>query len=81
MQNDLKLNTVALVSLIGIIMINYFLAESRPNFSILIICLLSLIKFFAVTFQFMEVKTAHIFWKVLVVALAAVYLIGIVALR
>lgn len=80
MIREIRLNTIILCVLIAIIILNFFLAENSSESSVFFIGGLSMVKFFSVTFQFMEVKTAHFFWKMLVLLFAAVYIIGIMAL-
>jgi len=41
-----------------------FIASLSLNIAVILILLLSSLKFIGVTFYFMELKKAHIFWKV-----------------
>jgi hypothetical protein len=65
MKNEIKLNTIIFISLIGLILASFFIAEAKiSNFSLSVVAI-STVKFIAVLFQFVELKNAHLVWKLL----------------
>ncbi len=76
MNNDIKLNTVSWILMITLILASFYLAESNINHLFFVVITLTIIKFFMVTFQFIEVKHAHIIWKLLSILFVLSYIIG-----
>ncbi len=62
---------IILATLTSIISLNL----DRLNFAALIILVLSAFKFLVITFQFMELKKAHSFWKILISIYLAFFMI------
>lgn len=62
---------IILATLTSIISLNL----DRLNFAALIILVLSAFKFLAITFQFMELKKANSFWKILISIYLAFFMI------
>lgn len=58
----------ALSALVSSLLIN-------STYTVAIIILLSILKFIGVSFYFMELKNAHIFWKVSIVAFLTIFAI------
>jgi len=79
-MTEIKKNTVLFVVLAVLITLNYFFAENHLENAVYIIVIASSMKFIGVTFQFIEVKNAHVIWKLLSVLFVAIYLIGVLAL-
>ncbi|MEN9447179.1 MAG: hypothetical protein RJA25_469 [Bacteroidota bacterium] len=74
MQKSLTYSYIGLITLtiIGVCLATFSSSKYITN----IIILFSIIKFLMVGFQFMELKEAHAFWKILLIAYCI--LIGIV---
>lgn len=61
-----QINLITWILLVILILSSYFFSETHFKYATLGIAILSLIKFFAVSFQFMETKNAHRIWQVLI---------------
>ena len=77
MKKELKLNTITWILLVGLICASMLFSENGNSYSFLIITVLSIIKFITVMFQFVEVKHAHITWKIVSITFVLIYFIGI----
>jgi len=62
--------------MVTLILASFFLAESTISNVFFIIISLTTIKFFTVAFQFVEVKHAHIVWKLVSILFVLSYIIG-----
>lgn len=62
--------------MVTLILASFFLAESTISNVFFIVISLTTIKFFTVAFQFVEVKHAHIVWKLVSILFVLCYLIG-----
>jgi hypothetical protein len=51
------------VALIGLTLISAFVSGSNMLYATILIVLLSIVKFIGVSFYFMELRKAHVFWK------------------
>lgn len=51
------------MALIGLTLISAFVSGSNMLHATVLIVLLSIVKFIGVSFYFMELRKAHIFWK------------------
>ncbi len=80
MKKENRLNTIVWVALIALICVSVLFSENELKYSFLLITALSFVKFISVSFQFVEVKHAHVVWKLLSVFFALVYLVGVVVL-
>jgi len=80
MKKEIKLNTITWILLVILICISTIFAESDLKYSFLIIPALAVIKFITVIFQFVEVKKAHLVWKLVGVLFAIIYFVGVIAL-
>lgn len=49
------------------------LSGIQSKFTILLIIVISALKFIGVAFQFMELKNAHVFWKAILLSFLIVY--------
>lgn len=72
-----RTDTLLWLLLIGLTLFAYFSAESNLSNSTLVLFLVGAtsIKFLGVGFQFMEMKKAHLFWKLAFVAMLLAYAI------
>ncbi len=80
MRKEIKLNTIVWGLLVALICLSSLFAENGIKHSFILISMLSVVKFLSVTFQFVEVKHAHIVWKLVSLLFVATYLIGILTL-
>jgi len=79
-MKEIRKNTWMLIALIVLIVLNYFFAENQMENAVYFIVIVSAVKFLGVTFQFIETKHAHFFWKALSVVFVGIYLIGVLVL-
>lgn len=77
MLRDIKLNTATWAIIVCLILASFFLAERHSKNLIVIISILTAFKFLMISFQFVEVKNAHLFWKFLVFIFILIYIIGV----
>jgi hypothetical protein len=52
------------ISLIGLTVISALIANTSPSYAAFLIIALAGAKFLGIAFQFMELKKAHLFWKI-----------------
>jgi len=74
MNKEIKLNTTSWLTLVVLIVVSFFIAETHQAHLFLIISLLSAIKFATISFQFIEVKQAHFIWKFVSILFIIIYL-------
>ena len=72
----ITLNSTYIFLLVLILLTALTATFAKSSYIVPVIVGLSLAKFFTVAFQFMELKNAHVFWKVLIIGFAA--LIGLI---
>jgi len=72
--NEIEKNKQAAIVLLFLIIANYIVAELAPSYSFIILPV-TFVKFLSVLFQFVEVKHAHILWKVVSILFIAAYII------
>lgn len=77
---EIKLNKLIWILLVFIIVANTLFSENGLKYSYLLIISFSIIKFSLVLHQFVEVKNAHLVWKLVCIFFAAVYFIGVLVL-
>lgn len=80
MKKEIRLNTIIWILLLVLICVSTLFSESGFSTAFLVITGLSVVKFLSVTFQFIEVKHAHIVWKLLAFLFVVVYFVGILIL-
>ncbi len=80
MKKELKLNTITWILLVALIILSTIFSEKGLTSAYILIMVFAVIKFLAVTFQFVEVKGAHLAWKFVSVLFVAVYFIGVLSL-
>ncbi|CAM4103492.1 cytochrome C oxidase subunit IV family protein [Flavobacterium antarcticum] len=67
----LTLNSTYLILLVLILLTALTATFANPTYMVPVIMGLSLLKFWTVAFQFMELKNGNVFWKVLIIAFGA----------
>lgn len=50
------------------------ISMSFMNYAVVLILMLSAVKFLGVAFEFMEIRTAHSFWKIAVVTFLMIFI-------
>lgn len=80
MKKEIKLNTIIWILLVVLICASTLFSENGFQNAFLVITGLSVVKFIAVIFQFVETKKAHIVWKLLSFLFVIVYFVGILIL-
>lgn len=80
MNKEIKINTIIWASLIGLILAIFFIAEVKISNLIYVMAIITTLKFVAVIFQFVEVKHAHLIWKIVSILFVISYLIGLLIL-
>jgi len=80
MKKEIKINTITWLALVTLIVISTLFSENGYKYSFVIISLLAVLKFLSVAFQFVEVKHAHLVWKIVSFLFVLVYLGGILIL-
>ena len=65
------LNSTYIILLVLILLTALTATFANPKYIVPLIMGLSLLKFWIVAFQFMELKNANVFWKVLIFAFGA----------
>ena len=73
--------TITWIILIVLIISSALVSGMNNTYVSLIILLLSAIKFSGIAFQFMELKKAHVFWKVLIVAFIVCFALGFLIIK
>ena len=68
-----KQNTITWLLLMGLTVIAGLVSISSINYMIPIILLLAILKFIGVTFSFMEIKKANLFWRVLIICYLIIF--------
>jgi len=80
MRKEIKVNTIVWVLLVVLICLSTIFAENGFESAYILIAGLSVVKFLSVIFQFVEVKYAHVVWKLVSILFVVVYFLGIVIL-
>ena len=75
MNKEIKLNTLVWIILVTLITLSSIFAEAHFKYAYLLIIAFSVLKFLSVSFQFIEVKNAHIIWKIVTLLFVFSYLI------
>ena len=68
--------TITWIVLIVLTITSAVVSKLDSKYVVLIILLLSGIKFLGIAFQFMEIKKAHVFWKTIIIGFVFVFGIG-----
>ncbi len=80
MKKEIKLNTITWILLVLLICVSTLFSENGFENAYLLIAVFSVIKFMSVMYQFVEVKHAHLVWKLVSFLFVAVYFVGILVL-
>ncbi len=80
MKKEIKLNTITWILLVLLICVSTLFSENGFENAYLLIAGFSVIKFMSVMYQFVEVKHAHLVWKLVSFLFVAVYFVGILVL-
>ncbi len=75
MKKEIKLNTLVWILLVALIVLSSIFAETNFKYTYLAIVTFATIKFLSVCFQFVEVKKAHIVWKIVAIIFVVSYFI------
>ncbi len=68
-----KTEIITWIILLGLTITSALFSEIQSKYSVLIIVVFAALKFIGVAFQFMELKKAHVFWRVLLIAFLFIY--------
>ena len=68
--------TITWFILILLTITSALVSKLESKYVVLIILTLSVLKFFGIAFQFMEIKKAHVFWKTLIIGFVFLFGIG-----
>ena len=68
-----KTSTLTWIFLVVLTLITVLFSEMQGTHMVVLIMILAGLKFLGVAFQFMELKRAHLFWKLLIVAYLVVF--------
>jgi len=80
MRKEMKLNTIVWILLVVLICLSTMFAENGFESAYILIAGLSVVKFLSVISQFVEVKHAHVVWKLVSTLFVVVYFLGIIIL-
>jgi len=80
-----KINTILWLSLLALMFVNYWFAEKSGMYSLIILLIILaviIIKFIGIGFIYMELKSAHINWKILFIGFIIFFslIIGVIAI-
>jgi len=68
-----KQNIITWILLLVLTVISGLVSNAALTYVIPIIMILAVLKFMGVAFNFMEMKKAHVFWKILIVGYLVVF--------
>jgi len=69
--------TITWIILIVLTITSALISKLESKYVVLIILILSALKFFGIAFQFMEIKKAHVFWKTIIIGFVFLFGIGL----
>jgi hypothetical protein len=69
--------TITWIILIVFTITSALVSKLDGKYVVLIILILSALKFFGIAFQFMEIKKAHAFWKTIIIGFIFLFGIGL----
>lgn len=72
-----KTATITWIVLLVLTLAAALFSKLESHYIILIILSLAALKFLGITFQFMEMKKAHIFWKVIIIGFLALFVLAL----
>lgn len=65
--------TFTWITLVALTLISASFAQWESAYTVLIVLALSVFKFIGIAYQFMEIKKAHAFWKVIILAFVLIF--------
>ena len=68
-----KQNIITWILLLVLTVVAGFVSSTLLTFIIPLILFLAVLKFIGVAFNFMEMKKAHVFWKILIIGYLAIF--------
>ena len=80
MKKEIQINTIVWLLLVAFICLNTVFAEKSFQSAYILITIVSVIKFLSVTFQFVEVKHAHLIWKLVSILFILIYTGGVLVI-
>tara|TARA_R110000868_G_scaffold147888_1_gene369509 strand:+ start:928 stop:1164 length:237 start_codon:yes stop_codon:yes gene_type:complete len=72
-----KSATITWIILIVLTITSALVSKLESKYVVLIILILSALKFFGIAFQFMEIKKAHVFWKIIIIGFILLFGVGL----
>jgi len=69
--------TITWIVLILLTITSAMISKIEGKYVVLIILILSALKFFGIAFQFMEINKAHLFWKTIIIGFIFLFGIGL----
>ena len=70
-----KTATITWIILLVLTITSALFSRLENDYIILVILILASLKFLGITFQFMEMKKAHILWKALIIGFLALFVL------
>ncbi len=68
-----KQNVITWIILLGLTLISGWVSSTTLTYIIPLILVLAVLKFIGVAFNFMELKKAHVFWKIVLVSYLVIF--------
>lgn len=68
-----KASIITLVALLALTVISALFSNIEETYAASIILGLAVLKFIGVAFQFMELKKAHVFWKITLITVLTIF--------
>lgn len=68
-----KTATFTWIILVALTVASALISRFDGTYVVILILVLSALKFFGIAFQFMEIKKAHLFWKTLIIGFIFVF--------
>lgn len=79
MKKEIKLNTIVWTVLVTLIVLSSIFAETHFKYAYILIIAFAIVKFLSISFQFIEVKNAHLIWKITALFFIFIYFIILIA--
>ena len=70
-------STLTWIILIVLTITSALVSKLESKYVLIVILILSALKFFGIAFQFMELKKAHVFWKTIIIGFVFLFGIGL----
>ena len=72
-----KTAAITWIILLVLTLASALFSKLESKYIIFIILILAMLKFLGIAFQFMEMKKAHVFWKVLIIGFLVLFVIAL----